>query len=66
LDGPSRVVYDGGADSILQFRFERGGDRMKWRKRVRFGSMRRKRDTTRRCGDVDWRRGGTGKEKRRR
>jgi hypothetical protein len=26
LDGPERVAYGGGADLILQFQFERGGD----------------------------------------
>jgi hypothetical protein len=45
-------VADGdGADSILQFRLERGDDRIKycrkikWRQRARLGSMGRKRDT---------------------
>jgi hypothetical protein len=45
-------VADGdGADSILQFRLERGCDmtkyyrKMKWRQRARLDSMERKRDT---------------------
>jgi hypothetical protein len=58
--------------SMLQFRLAGGGDRtkhcwkMKRRQRARFGSMERKRDTTRRCDDVGQRRGGTGEGKGRR
>jgi hypothetical protein len=60
------VVDGGGADSILQFRFYRGGDVMKYyrkmkrRQPVHLSSMGRKCDTTRRRDDISWRRGDTG------
>jgi hypothetical protein len=59
------VADDGGTNSMLQFRLERGGDRtkhyrkMKRRQRAHLGSIGRKRDRTRQRGDVDQRRGGT-------
>jgi hypothetical protein len=46
------------ADSMVQFRLKRGGDemkhcrKMKRRQRAHLGSMGRKRDTVRQCGDV--------------
>jgi hypothetical protein len=40
--------------------------KIKWRHRAHLGSMGRKYDTVRRCDDVDWRRGDTGKGKGRR
>jgi hypothetical protein len=40
--------------------------KMKWRRRDRLGSMRRKCDTVRRHCDVGQRRGGTGEGTRRR
>jgi hypothetical protein len=62
------------ADSILQFWLERRDGKMKryrkmkWMQRARLGSMGRKRDMSRWCGDVGRRRGdiGEGKERRRR
>jgi hypothetical protein len=56
--GPGRVAYCGGANSMLWFQLNRGGDGMKccWnmkqRQRVRLGSIRRKHDTVRRRGDI--------------
>jgi hypothetical protein len=40
--------------------------KMKWRRQARLASMQRKRDTTRRCGDVNRRRNDTweGKERK--
>jgi hypothetical protein len=58
LDGPERVAYGGGADLILQFQFERGGDginrcrKMKRRQRSCLCSMERKHDTVRWRNDV--------------
>jgi hypothetical protein len=55
----------GGADSILRFWLERGGDgtkhcrKMKRRQRAGLGSIGKKRDTAQRRGDVSQRRGGT-------
>jgi hypothetical protein len=67
--GPTRVANSSAVESMVQFWLERGGDRMKrclkvkrWQ-RAHHGSMRRKSDTTRRCGDIDPRRGGTGEGK---
>jgi hypothetical protein len=37
--------------------------KMKRRQRAHLGSMIRNHDTVRRCGDVGWRRCGTGEEK---
>jgi hypothetical protein len=60
------VVSGGGVDSMLWFHLERGGDRtkhyrkMKWKQQARLGSMERKCDMVRRCGDIGRRRGGTG------
>jgi hypothetical protein len=63
---PGRVANGGGADSMLQFRLERGGDwikhcqKMKWRRqRAHPGSMGKKHDMARWSGDVGQRRGGT-------
>jgi Zn-dependent M16 (insulinase) family peptidase len=64
----------GGVDSMLQFRLKMRGDetkhyqKMKRKLRAHLGSMRRKCDTARRCGDVGRRRGRTieGKGRRRR
>jgi hypothetical protein len=59
------VAGGGGADSMLQFQFESGGDRTKrcWKikckQRARVGSMGRKRDTMRWRGDIGRKRGGT-------
>jgi hypothetical protein len=70
--GPGRVACGGGADSMLQFQLERGGDRtkrcqkMKWRQRTHLGSMGRKRDMTRWCDNVGRRRDDTGEGKGRR
>jgi hypothetical protein len=66
------VAGGSGANSMLWFWLERGGDRtkhcrkMKQRQQARLVSMGRKRDTVRWCGDVGRRRGGTGKGKGRR
>jgi hypothetical protein len=66
------VAGGGGADSMLRFRLERGGDgskrcqKMKRRQRAHLGSMRRKRDKARRHDDVGRMRGGTGEGKGRR
>jgi hypothetical protein len=71
-DGPERVSCFGGVDSMLRFRLVRGGNEMnhpqkkKRRQRARLGSMGRKRDTVRWCGDVSRRRGGAGEGKGRR
>jgi hypothetical protein len=65
-----QVAGGGGADSILRFRLERGGDgmkrcqKMKQRERARLSSMGRKRDTARRRGDVDQMIGDTREGKR--
>jgi hypothetical protein len=51
LGGPGRVICCGGADSMLRFRLERGGDgmkhclKMKQRQWAHLGSMGRKHDT---------------------
>jgi hypothetical protein len=69
---PERVAYDGGADSLLQFWLESECDGTKhWQKIKRrqwahLDSMRRKRDTARRCDDIGRRRCGTGEGKGRR
>jgi hypothetical protein len=66
------VACCGGADSMLQFQLEMGGDgmkhcqKMKRRQRARLGSMGRKRDTVWERDDISRRRGGIGKGKRRR
>jgi hypothetical protein len=73
-DDPWRVVGNGGADSMLQFQFKREGDvtkryrKMKQMHQSHLNSMGRKRDTTRRCGDIGRRRGDAreGKGRRRR
>jgi hypothetical protein len=55
---PRRVASSGGADSMLRFQLEKGGNRtkrcwkMKQRQRARLVSMRKKCDTTQRRGDV--------------
>jgi hypothetical protein len=56
----------GGADSMLRFQLERGGDVMKRRQGARLGSMGRKCDTAQRSGDVGQSRGGTEEGKGRR
>jgi hypothetical protein len=67
-----KVVGGNSADSMLRFRLERGGDRMKhcWkmkrRQRAHLGSMGRKCDTTRQNDDVGRRRVATGEGKGRR
>jgi hypothetical protein len=67
-----RVTDDGGANSILRFQLEMGGDRTKhYRKMKRMhqahlSSMGRKCDTTQRRSDVGRRRGDIEKEKGRR
>jgi hypothetical protein len=72
LGGPERVADSGGADSLLRFQLERGGDgikrsqKMKLSQRARLSSMERKRDTARWRGDVSRRRGGTREAKGRR
>jgi hypothetical protein len=68
------VASGSGADSMLQFWLERGGDgikhcrKMKRRQQARIRLMGRKCDTVRRCDDIGWRRGDTreGKGSRRR
>jgi hypothetical protein len=67
LDDLGRVANNGGADSILRFRLERGGDgvkrcqKMKRMQRACLGSMRRKkRDMVWWRGDIGRRTGGTG------
>jgi hypothetical protein len=68
-----RIAYSDGADSMLQFQFDRGGDGTKhcWKIKPRqwacLDSMGRKRDMARCRDDVNRRRGGTekGKERRR-
>jgi hypothetical protein len=66
-----RVADADGVDSMLQFWLESGGDgmkhyrNMKQRQRAHLGSMERKRDTTRWCGDISQMRGGTREGKRR-
>jgi hypothetical protein len=58
-----RITRDSGANSMLQFQFERGGDRtnrcrkIKRRQRARLSSMRRKYDTTSVGGEAGVRRG---------
>jgi hypothetical protein len=65
LGSPGRVAGGGGADPLLQFWLERGGDemkccqKMKKRQRALLGSMGRKCDTARRHGDIGQRRGDT-------
>jgi hypothetical protein len=60
----------GAADSILQFRLERGSDGMKYcrkmkqRQQAHLGSMGRKCDMTRWHGDIGRRRGDTEEGKR--
>jgi hypothetical protein len=67
-----RVADGGDADTMLQFRLERGGDgtkryrKMKRRQGTHLDSTGRKRDTTRRRGDDGQRRGSTGEERGRR
>jgi hypothetical protein len=67
--GSLGVACGGVADSILQFRLKRGCDGIKHYRKMKqrqcncLGSMRRKRDTTWRCDDIDRRRGGTGEVK---
>jgi hypothetical protein len=62
----------GGADSMLQFQLERGGDgmkhcrKMKWRQQACLGSMERKHDTVRWRGEFGRRRCGIGEGKGRR
>jgi hypothetical protein len=69
--GPRRMAGGGGAESILQFWLERGGDRMKmkmkWRQRTHLDSIGRKCDMARWSDDISWMRGDTreGKERRR-
>jgi hypothetical protein len=71
-DGPGRMACCGGADSMLRCRLEMGNDRMKlchkmkWRQRVHLGSMWRNYNTVQQCGDIGWRKGGTGEGKGRR
>jgi hypothetical protein len=66
------VAGSGGADSMLRFQLERGGDvmkryrKMKQRQGARLGFMGRKCDTAQRSDDVGQRRGGTKEGKRRR
>jgi hypothetical protein len=66
------VADSGGVDSMLPFQLERGGDetehsqKMKQRQRVHLGSMKTKRDTTWRRGDIGLRRDNTGEWKGRR
>jgi hypothetical protein len=63
------VANSGGADSMLWFQLERGGDemkcyqKMKQRQRARLSSMGRKHDTARWHGDVGRRRCSTGEGK---
>jgi hypothetical protein len=65
----SRVADGGGANSMFRFRLEERGDgtkhyrKMKWRQQACLGSMGRKCDTVRRCGNICRRRGGTGEGK---
>jgi hypothetical protein len=53
------VAGGGGADSMLQFRLERGGDgtkrcrNMKWRQRAHLDSMGKNCDMMRWRGDID-------------
>jgi hypothetical protein len=69
---PCRLKNIGGANSILWFRLEKGGDKMKrcqkmkWRQRACLGSMERKHDTALLCGNVGLRRGDTREGKGRR
>jgi hypothetical protein len=70
LGGPGWIVCGRGADSMLEFRLERGDDemkryrKMKQRQRARLDSMERKHDTARWRDDVGRRRGSTGEGKR--
>jgi hypothetical protein len=63
------VACCGGADSMLRFLLEKEDDgmkhcqEMKRRQRAHLGSMGRKCEMVRRCGDVGRRIGGTGDEK---
>jgi hypothetical protein len=67
-----RIACGGGANSMLQFRLERGGNRtkhywkMKWWQQAHLGSMGKKRDPVLRRNDISQRRGGIGEEKGRR
>jgi hypothetical protein len=66
--GLGRMADGGGANLMLRFRLEMGGNGIKhYRKTKRrpwahFDSMERKCDTTQHCGDVDQRRGGAREE----
>jgi hypothetical protein len=66
------VVHGSGADLMLQFWFEKGGNKtkcchkMKRMQRACLGSMGRKCDRAWRRGDIDKRRGNIGEEKGRR
>jgi hypothetical protein len=59
------VADGGGADSMLRFQIERGGDgtkrcqKIKRRQRAHLSYMERKRDTARRHGDICQMKGGT-------
>jgi hypothetical protein len=72
LGSPEMVVGDGGVDSILRFRLERGSNetkccrKMKRRQRAHRASLGRKCDTARRHGNIGQRRGGTREGKGRR
>jgi hypothetical protein len=72
VERSGRVADDGGADSILRFQLKRGSDetkryrKMKRGQRAHLGSMEKKRDMMRRCGDIDQRRGSIRKGKGRR
>jgi hypothetical protein len=69
-DGQSEWVIGGsGVDSMLQFRLEMRSDgmnhcrKMKQIHQAHLGSMGRKHDTIRWCGNIGQRRGGTGEGK---
>jgi hypothetical protein len=59
VERSGRVAYGGGADLMLQFWLERGGDRIKRcqkikrRQRARLSSIGRKCDMVRRRDDID-------------
>jgi hypothetical protein len=63
------VADGGGANSMLCFQLERGGNgtkhcqKMKRRQQAHLGSMGRKRDMVQQCGNIRWRRGGTKERK---
>jgi hypothetical protein len=63
------MVDDGGADLMFWFRLERGGDDMKYYRKIKqmqracLDSIGSKRDTVRWHGDVGRRRGGTEEKK---